>query len=635
LAGILIILLLLTPALSAALCLWPGTSGARRAALAACGIIVPASALLLVGQPSGPVAPAAQWARSLNMALALTDMLTIGLIAAIGIRRRHRGVTVLALLQFGLWALFEHLAATTADDAAFFVLDHLSLLMVVIVSVIGPLILLYATAYMARHHAPADGASPARQQRFFAVLLLFIGAMNALVLTDNRLHLMVFFELTTLCSYLLIRHDGSPTAERHALRALWLNALAGVALTAGALLLYRLDGSLALHTLRRLPPAGHGWRDLALALMCCAAFIKSAQLPFQSWLLGAMVAPTPVSALLHSSTMVKAGVYLVLRLMPALDASGLGQPLALYGAYTFLAAAALAVGQRNGKAILAYSTVSNLGLILACAGLGTPAALTGALLLVICHAISKALLFLCVGRIEQQLASRDIETMRGVYAEMPLTSLITVIGVITMILPPFGMIAGKWIAMEAAAGKVLVSVLLAIGSAVTLVYWARWAGMLMSAPPASHWRSERLPRGQFCPLLVLCLASLLVSAAAPWVLSGLARWSRLPGQPPAQTVARPELLTDFGTEMLFVVAGLGLAWGVLLTVRAWHRPASRPYLSGLETDTAGFFRGAQDRELAAVVENYYLPALFGERRLTLWGNAGALALLALLMGRTL
>ncbi len=146
----------------------------------------------------------------------------------------------------------------------------------------------------------------------------------------------------------------------------------------------------------------------------CIAFaglVKSAQFPFSSWLTGAMVAPTPVSALLHSSTMVKAGVYIILRVAPVLENTVAAKMLMLIGGVTFLITAFIAISQSNAKKVLAYSTISNLGLIVACAGINTYAAVWSALLLIIFHAVAKSLLFLCVGIIEYKLGSRDIEDM--------------------------------------------------------------------------------------------------------------------------------------------------------------------------------------------------------------------------------
>lgn len=181
----------------------------------------------------------------------------------------------------------------------------------------------------------------------------------------------------------------------------------------------------------------------------------------------------------------------------------------LFGAFTFLATAGLAVGERNGKKILAYSTVSNLGLIFACTGINTQGALTAAILLIVFHAVSKALLFLCIGTIEQKISSRDIEDMQGLYSEMPVTAIITVMGAITMILPPFGMVLGKWMAMEAADRNLPTILMLAVGSAMTVVYWARWAGILMSAPFVGSLRPEKQPALTWIPLVLLCGGAVL------------------------------------------------------------------------------------------------------------------------------
>lgn len=190
---------------------------------------------------------------------------------------------------------------------------------------------------------------------------------------------------------------------------------------------------------------------LPFAFLCLAAFTKSAQVPFESWLCGAMVAPTPVSALLHSATMVKAGTYLLLRMAPAFAGTTMSTIVALFGAFTFVGTCMLAVSQSNAKKILAYSTISNLGLIIACVGINTPASMVAATMIIIYHSVSKGLLFMCVGAIEQRIGSRDIEDMRGLYSVMPRTAIITAIGIFTMMLPPFGMLIGKWMAIEAIA----------------------------------------------------------------------------------------------------------------------------------------------------------------------------------------
>jgi NADH:ubiquinone oxidoreductase subunit 5 (subunit L)/multisubunit Na+/H+ antiporter MnhA subunit len=155
------------------------------------------------------------------------------------------------------------------------------------------------------------------------------------------------------------------------------------------------------------------------ALIGFAGLTKAAQMPFSSWLVGAMVAPTPVSALLHSSTMVKAGVYILVRFAPVFQGTVVGYTLAFVGAFTFIIASGIAISQTNAKRVLAYSTIANLGLIVACAGIGTAEAIWAAILLIIFHAISKSLMFLSVGTVEHRIKSREIEDMNGLIVRMP------------------------------------------------------------------------------------------------------------------------------------------------------------------------------------------------------------------------
>ncbi|WP_284690215.1 NADH-quinone oxidoreductase subunit 5 family protein, partial [Salidesulfovibrio brasiliensis] len=351
-------------------------------------------------------------------------------------------------------------------------MDNLTVIMVLIISVIGSLICLYALPYM-KAHEEHQKLEMSKQPRFFLFLVLLIGVMNGLVLTNNLLWLYLFFEMTTFCSFVLIGHDENVRSPRNALRALWMGSCGGLFLLGGIVLLYLKTGSLDIQTLIATTNASPAVL-FAVGLICVGGFVKAAQMPFQSWLLGAMVAPTPVSALLHSSTMVKAGVYIVLRFAPMYEGSFLSYGIALCGAFTFVACAALAIGQNNGKRILAYSTISNLGLIMACAGINTPLAITAAIMLIIFHAVSKALLFLCVGTIEQEIGSKNIEDMRGLFTRLPRTATITMIGILSMLLPPFGVLMSKWMALEAASSHLVVIILLALGSALTVVYWARW-----------------------------------------------------------------------------------------------------------------------------------------------------------------
>ena len=358
------------------------------------------------------------------------------------------------------------------------VCDGLSLALVLVVCFVGSLIAIFALPYM-KHHEEHLHLAVSKQPGFFLIMLAFLGFMNGLALANDIRVFEAFFEATTLCSFLLIGHDKTEIATKNALRALWMNCLGGIFLHAGILLTQQAHGLVDIHEIVN-PAVWAGASMLPVALLLLAGCVKAAQMPFQSWLLGAMVAPTPVSALLHSSTMVKVGVFMCLRLAPVLPGTATGVVLATAGAFTFFAASALALGQSNAKKILAYSTVANLGLIIACAGMATPAAIAAGVVLLVIHAATKALLFLCVGDMEQIVGSRDLEDLRGAVAKAPTTALAAAAGALAMILPPLGMLMGKWAAIEAALTNPILLLLMALGSALAVVCWVRFAGTLLA-----------------------------------------------------------------------------------------------------------------------------------------------------------
>ena len=478
---------------AAALCSYFLRSGkARSFIVLMTGGVLAAGAIILIPLTPFSIAASDLPVPGIHAIIQAADFILLLIILYFGVKHHSLVIIVLAAFQIILLGVFEFLVISGEAAVTTIYCDFLSLIMVLIISIVGSIICFQALPYMKNHEAHLH-LTATRQHRFFFVMILFPGAMNGLVLANDMLTFYFFFEVTTLCSFLLIAHDDTEIAVKNAVRALWMNSLGGAAFIVALVAIYHETGTLELQGMIISGATGAGLYLLSLALLCFAAFTKSAQFPFQSWLLGAMVAPTPVSALLHSSTMVKVGVYLVLRLAPAMSHTFLSQCIACFGAFTFLSAAALAVGQSNGKKVLAYSTISNLGLIFACAGLNTPESILAAILLIIFHAVIKALLFLCVGTIEQHIVSRDIEDMRGLYATMPLTALITVMGVVMMIMPPFGILLGKWMAMEAAARNLYAIVMIALGSALTVMYWARWAGTLMSDPFAGKFKPESQP----------------------------------------------------------------------------------------------------------------------------------------------
>jgi ech hydrogenase subunit A len=445
-----------------------------------------------------------------------------------------------------------------------------------------------------------------------------------------------FWEVTTLCSFALIGHDGTEIAKANAKRALWMNLLGGVAFVFGIIVAYGQAHTLSVQELLQ-AGATSSIAMLPLALLCFAGFTKSAQVPFQSWLLGAMVAPTPVSALLHSSTMVKAGVYLIVRLAPAYHGTALSTVVAIFGAFTFVAASALAVSQSNGKKILAYSTIANLGLIVACAGINTPAAISAAILLIIFHAISKGLLFLCVGSIEQTIGSRDIEDMRGLYAKMPTTAMITAIGILTMLLPPFGVLLSKWIAIEAASRMLLVVVMLAMGSALTVVFWARWAGMLMTGTigkPAAEKKSPLM----MGPLYFLLASAVVMSFLSPVVYKSLIG-------PVLDIYYRAgAFASDFGSLAgqagsfavlpLFFIFAVILVYSIRVARKSAASAACAPYACGENNPdpTKAQYRLAWLGWVDAKAGNFYLTEYLGEEKVTTFINIAAATILIMMIG---
>jgi ech hydrogenase subunit A len=527
-------------------------------------------------------------------------------------------------------------------EPAFFA-DGLSVVMVLIISIVGSLICVFGIPYMKAHEHHLH-LEKTRQPRFFMYLVLFLGAMNGIVLANNLIWLLFFWEITTLCSFMLIGHDKTEIATVNGLRAICLNMLGGVGFTAGIMLLYHNAHTLSLIDIIN-GKIDQNIMIIPLALMVFAGMTKAGQVPFQSWILGAMVAPTPVSALLHSSTMVKAGVYLILRLAPVYVDTWLSIMTAVAGAITFVVSSALAVGQSNGKKVLAYSTIANLGLIVVCAGLNTPLAYAGAIFLIIFHAISKALLFLCIGTIEHGIGSRDIEDMHGLVDRMPLTAVVSVIGMVTMFLPPFGMLIGKWTAMEAAAMQPLVLFLLILGSAITIVFWLRWAGIVMSTV-------ARPVRRVLEPLSVLTKTPLIALAAMAIVLNIMVIqiYSHLiePVATAYYTKATPgaafftqaadsygSLMTNFGSFTLYPLF-LTILVIIIICIYAIRKADSNhvvtaPYMCGEIADNEEDrprFRARGDGWVDYAHSNYYMSNVFGEEVLT--KGANIIAILAIL-----
>lgn len=361
-------------------------------------------------------------------------------------------------------------------------IDHLAVLMCIIIGLIGGLIIVYAVGYMhGYHHHHLEFQD--RRYYFFMLLFAFLGAMFGFVLSSSLLWIDLFWEITSICSFLLIGYTRTEEAIENSFRALWMNLLGGTALALGIVYLALTQGDVSLINLVEKGVMGNGATVIPIALIAFAALTKSAQLPFSKWLMGAMVAPTPSSALLHSATMVKAGIYILFRLSPAMADTLTGSMITFIGGFTFFMASLMAMAQSDGKKVLALSTVSNLGLMVACAGVGQAETVWAGVFLMIFHAISKSMLFQDMGAIENSTHTRDIEDLNGLVYRLPMLGRIMFIGIAGMYLAPFGMLISKWAALRASVNEhnIILALLICFGSATTMFYWTKWLNRLLSS----------------------------------------------------------------------------------------------------------------------------------------------------------
>ncbi len=372
-------------------------------------------------------------------------------------------------------------------------LDGLATMMILITGVAGGMILVYATQYMKDE--------PGRS-RFFLFMFIFISVMNAAILSDNLMWLFFFWEMTTLLSFLLINHERTEESKRAALTALWMTLLGGVFLIGGILGAVMNYGTLSIEDLilrSEIAPLTFA----PVVFLAIAAFTKSAFYPFQKWLVRAMVAPTPVSALLHSATMVNLGAYLLFRLSPLFEQSShFMLSLSLIGGFTFTFAALQAIPQDDVKRLLAYSTISNLGLVVVSVGVGTRISFAAGLILLFFHAIAKALLFMASGVVYKKTGSRSFEDMSSLLTRMPIVANMIYVGVLALVALPFGTFITKWILIQSSLSFPLIIPFVVLGTAISVVYYVQWLGRISSDPPR---RVEKLDPRYLIPMAVMVL----------------------------------------------------------------------------------------------------------------------------------
>ncbi|HEU5152346.1 MAG TPA: hydrogen gas-evolving membrane-bound hydrogenase subunit E [Iamia sp.] len=472
-------------------------------------------------------------------------------------------------------------------------LDGFAALMVVLVSGIGVLVFVYAGRYLS-----PTGPGVAR---LVGLLTLFSGSMFGLVVADNLIALYGFWELTSITSFLLIGNGHRDARARAAaLQALLVTGAGGLAMLGGFIVLGQAAGTYRLSALLADPPEAGAAVTTALVLILLGAFTKSAQYPFNAWLPGAMVAPTPVSAYLHSATMVKAGVYLIARLAPAFAEVGLWRPLVVtVGVVTMLGGGLRALRQTDLKLLLAMGTVSQLGLMVAVFGWGTPTAITAGCVLLLGHAFFKAGAFMVVGALDHQHGTRDLRALPrptrgwGPVAATAVVSAASMAGV-PLVMGFIGKEAALAAIAESAGGGAVVALIgITLGSALTAGYSARFAfgalGRLARPDAAAECAASSLGP----PALALALPGALLAAAS--VVLGVlpALEDRLIGAAATaldRAVEPVHLALWHGFELPLLLSAIALLGGAALhrgrrtvdpVLALGHTPASSAGLYGL------------------------------------------------------
>ncbi len=513
-----------------------------------------------------------------------------------------------------------------------FRLDAFALLMVALVSGIGVLVFVYAAWYFDHTDRPGIG-------RFAATLIGFAGAMLGLVLSDNVFGLFVFWELTSITSFLLIGFDDTnPQARKAATQALLTTGAGGLALLGGLVLLSLATGTTSLSGMLEQPLVGP-MAEVGLGLLLLGACTKSAQVPFHPWLPGAMAAPTPVSAYLHSATMVKAGVYLVARFAPVVSpetpwwraaAVTVGLASMLVGGYR-------ALRQHDVKLVLAYGTVAQLGLLFAVYGLGTPEAVTAGCALLLAHALFKAPLFMVVGIVDHQAHTRDLRLLSGLATRMPAVFVTAALASASMAGAPllFGFVAKEksldaWLHSGLPWGALAVGGIV-VGSVLTVAYTARflWGAFAAKAPgdlagEAVGPEASRPGAAFVAPAAVLALLC-LVLGVAPWLADGLV----VDGARALDAEASAKSLQAwYGVNPALWLSAVALVGGLVLF--AARRPVERlqarvPHVGsaqgGYDAAVAGSLRGAG--LLTGAVQHGSLPLYLAVALVTVVALPGA------------
>ncbi len=490
------------------------------------------------------------------------------------------GIASLALIPLAGSEPAWHRFAGDGFGIFSFTPDGLGVFLAAVACVIGSLAVVFSIDYM---------KGDAQLGRYYALVLLFIGAMAGLVLTGSLLLAFVFWEITALCSYALISfHNDDPKAVAGGIKALIITQVGGIGLLGGALVTYAHFQSFEISAL--LSGAG-SMPQTALAVIAfgflAAAAAKSAQFPFHTWLPDAMEAPTPISALIHAATMVNAGVYLLARFYPAFEGvPGWKDAVIIVGVLSALLAAVMAAFATDLKRVLAYSTVSQLGYMVFAIGVGGVYASQFHLL---SHAVFKALLFLAAGAVIHAVGTRDMLQMGGLGKKMPVVRLVFVLGALALAGLPF--LNGFWskeLLLEEALlhGPLWAYIAMLIGAGLTAFYTLRCVWLVFYGEARSHLHAH-----DAAPAMQVALWPLAAGTLLTWLLAGpfstLLEHS-LPFHE-IEAVTTLELAREILTAPATLLAMVVIALGLLAWMFRHRLSAIQPVFTGLKKAASASF----------------------------------------------
>ena len=610
--------LIVFPLVVAALLLVVRANAARNAIVWASGIVIALVSCVFVFTNLGAGNVLIEFeCKPLDFVCTGISCLIVAVIVAYAVKYRNVLAAVLAIVQLVGVIYFEFAFAGEIDIPNGLYFDSLTILMVFIIGVIGSGICIYAIGYMEDFQAHEPEGAKDRRPTFFALMFLFLSAMYVIVFANNMEWMFTGWEVTTVCSFLLIGYTKTPEAIRNAFRQIVMNLAGGigfvVALYASAIIV----GTLSFNEFLVVGCQYPELTAIALVALAFAGITKAAQMPFQTWLLGAMVAPTPTSALLHSSTMVKAGVFLLVKLAPLFLVTPLASIMVmLVGGITFLLCSFMAISQSNAKRVLAYSTIANLGLITACAGVGTPEAVWAAAFLILFHAVAKSLLFLCVGTAEHHIGSRDIESMDLLFDRMPRLARYMMLGIMCMFIAPFGMLVAKWAAIVSFVdmNEVALLIILAFGSAATFMFWAKWLGKLAGIAGSPENVEMTVHRSEWFAIMLMAVLVVVSCVLIPLISDFIME--------PYVISVYGLLGQDIATGNLWIASICVAAVVIVLFAGLGHTKQRKVdvYLSGVSRDDdTRLFQNALSGTSEATVRNWYMKDYFGEDRIAFIG----------------